>query len=218
MTVHREGKSILINLIISLIILNSAIYYFSKSELVFYSVLFASFIVFLLVLQFFRHPNKKVKKNEDIVLAPADGKIVAIEEIHENEHYHDSRLLISIFMSPTNVHVNRFAISGIVKYFKYHEGLYLIASHPKSSTENERTTVVVEGIGNRSVLLRQIAGYVARRIVTYCKVGDKAEQGGEFGFIKFGSRVDVILPKDAKPLVTLNQKVTGAVTALAKFA
>jgi phosphatidylserine decarboxylase len=218
MTIHREGKSILINLTIALIVINSAIYFFSESELLKYFMLFASTVVFLLVLQFFRHPSKKVKKNEDIVLAPADGKIVAIEEIHENEYYHDSRLQISIFMSPINVHVNRFAISGIVKYFKYHEGLYLVASHPKSSTENERTTVVVDGNGNRSVLMRQVAGYVARRIVTYCKVGDKAEQGGEFGFIKFGSRVDVILPKDAKPMVTLNQKVTGAVTALAKFA
>jgi phosphatidylserine decarboxylase len=218
MTIHREGKSILINLTIALIVINSAIYFFSESELLKYFMLFASTVVFLLVLQFFRHPSKKVKKNEDIVLAPADGKIVAIEEIHENEYYHDSRLQISIFMSPINVHVNRFAISGIVKYFKYHEGLYLVASHPKSSTENERTTVVVDGNGNRSVLMRQVAGYVARRIVTYCKVGDKAEQGGEFGFIKFGSRVDVILPKDAKPMVSLNQKVTGAVTALAKFA
>jgi len=218
MTIHREGKSILINLTIALIVINSAIYFISESELLKYFMLFASTVVFLLVLQFFRHPSKKVKKNEDIVLAPADGKIVAIEEIHENEYYHDSRLQISIFMSPINVHVNRFAISGIVKYFKYHEGLYLVASHPKSSTENERTTVVVDGIGNRSVLMRQVAGYVARRIVTYCKVGDKAEQGGEFGFIKFGSRVDVILPKDAKPMVSLNQKVTGAVTALAKFA
>lgn len=218
MTIHREGKSILINLTIGLIVLNSAIYFFAEREYLRYFMIFASIVIFLLVLQFFRHPTKKVKKNEDIVLAPADGKIVAIEEIHENEYYHDSRLLISIFMSPINVHVNRFAISGIVKYFKYHEGLYLVASHPKSSTENERTTVVVDGNGNRSVLMRQVAGYVARRIVTYCKVGDQAEQGGEFGFIKFGSRVDVILPKDAKPMVSLNQKVTGAVTALAKFA
>ncbi|MFN4123543.1 MAG: phosphatidylserine decarboxylase family protein [Flavobacteriales bacterium] len=218
MRIHKEGRGILIKLLAILTALNVVTFTFSAGELLQTLTLVASLIIFILVLQFFRHPSRKIRKNDDIALAPADGTIVAIEEIHENEFYHDSRLLISIFMSPLNVHVNRFAISGEVKYFKYHEGLYLVASHPKSSTENERTTVVVQGNKNQSVLMRQISGYVARRIVTYCRVGDKAEQGSEFGFIKFGSRVDVILPKDVKPLVSMQQKVKGGITALAKFA
>lgn len=218
MTIHKEGRGLLIKLLLILVALNIVLFTFTSTFTLHILSLISSLFVFLLVLQFFRHPNRKIRKNDDIALAPADGTVVAIEEIHENEYYHDSRLLISIFMSPFNVHVNRYAISGEVKYFKYHEGLYLVASHPKSSTENERTTIVVQGNKNQSVLMRQIAGYVARRIVTYCRVGDKAEQGAEFGFIKFGSRVDVILPKDAKPLVNLRQKVKGGVTALAKFA
>jgi phosphatidylserine decarboxylase len=218
MTIHKEGWGILTKLIIILLAINIASNVFIENLLIVNLIIAVSLVIFILVLQFFRHPSRKIRKNEDIALAPADGTIVAIEEIHENEYFHDSRLLISIFMSPLNVHVNRFAISGEVKYFKYHEGLYMVASHPKSSTENERTTVVVDGIKNNSVMMRQIAGYVARRIVTYCRAGDKAEQGAEFGFIKFGSRVDVILPKDTKSLVTLNQKVEGGITAIAKFA
>lgn len=217
MTIHREGTKILTTLLLILLLINGAVYYFMGPSGISYFISFATLIIFLLVLQFFRSPNRKIKKNDDLVIAPADGTIVAIEEIHENEYYHDSRLLISIFMSPLNVHINRYAISGVVKYYKYHEGLYLIASHPKSSTENERTTVVVDGIKSRSVMMRQIAGYVARRIITYCRANDNAEQGGEFGFIKFGSRVDVILPKDVNVTVKLNQKVKGGITALAKF-
>jgi phosphatidylserine decarboxylase len=149
-------------------------------------------------------------------LCPADGKIVAIEKVFEGEYYKDERIQVSVFMSPLNVHINRFSISGKVTYFKYHQGLYLIASHPKSSTENERTTVVVEN-GTQSVLLRQIAGYVARRVLTYCKVGDEAKQGEEFGFIKFGSRVDILLPVSAQVEVKLGEVVKGGITRIANF-
>jgi phosphatidylserine decarboxylase len=174
-----------------------------------------SLVVFILVLQFFRNPSR-IQHLGNWVLCPADGKVVAIEEIFEDEYYKDKRKLVSVFMSPLNVHINRFSISGKVSYFKYHKGLYLVASHPKSSTENERTTVVVEN-GTESVLLRQIAGYVARRIVTYCKVGDEAKQGGEFGFIKFGSRVDIILPLNADVKVKLGDIVKGGITEVAKL-
>jgi phosphatidylserine decarboxylase len=217
MTIHREGHRILLTLLIVLAIINVSVFsLFPDACLVQQLVGAASFIVFLLVLQFFRSPKRNHNLGEDWVLCPADGKIVTIEEVEEPEYYKGKRLQVSVFMSPLNVHVNRYAISGKVTYFKYHEGLYLIASHPKSSTENERTTVVVEN-GSRSVLLRQIAGAVARRIVTYSKVGDEAKQGGEFGFIKFGSRVDIFMPLDAKVEVKLGQVVKGGMTIIARF-
>ena len=217
MTIHREGHRILLSLIVILLIINAALFAFlPDSSIVHQLTAIASGSIFLLVLQFFRSPSRKQNLNDDWVLCPADGKIVAIEEVDEPEYYQGKRLQVSVFMSPLNVHVNRYAISGKVTYFKYHEGLYLIASHPKSSTENERTTVVVEN-GNRSVLLRQIAGAVARRIVTYAKVGDEAKQGGEFGFIKFGSRVDIFMPTDVDVQVKLGEVVKGGMTVIAKF-
>ena len=217
MTIHREGHRILITLLIVLAIINvSVVVLLPEANLALMLVGIASFIVFILVLQFFRSPSRTQNLGDDWVLCPADGKIVAIEEVDEPEYYKGKRKQVSVFMSPLNVHVNRYAISGTVTYFKYHAGLYLIASHPKSSTENERTTVVVE-YGNRSVLLRQIAGAVARRIVTYAKVGDKASQGGEFGFIKFGSRVDIFMPLDAEVQVKLGEVVKGGITIIAKF-
>lgn len=203
--------------LVVLLLLNAGLrYIFPEYEL--FNTIFAvaSLILFLLVVQFFRNPNRKLNKASDMVLCPADGKIVTIEEIYEDEYFRDKRLLVSVFMSPVNVHVNRYAISGNVEYYKYHRGLYLVASHPKSSTQNERSTVVV-GNGNYSVMLRQIAGYVARRIVTYCKAGDKAEQGEEFGFIKFGSRVDIIMPTNAEVQVKLGQVVKGGITHIAKI-
>jgi phosphatidylserine decarboxylase len=217
MTIHREGHRILITLLIVLAIINvSVVVLLPEANLALMLVGIASFIVFILVLQFFRSPSRTQNLGDDWVLCPADGKIVAIEEVDEPEYYKGKRKQVSVFMSPLNVHVNRYAISGTVTYFKYHAGLYLIASHPKSSTENERTTVVVEH-GSRSVLLRQIAGAVARRIVTYAKVGDKASQGGEFGFIKFGSRVDIFMPLDAEVQVKLGEVVKGGITIIAKF-
>lgn len=217
MTIHREGHRILLSLIVILLIINGLMFsFFPNATLVQQLTFIASCVIFILVLQFFRSPNRKQNLSDDWVLCPADGEIVAIEEVEEPEYYQGKRLQVSVFMSPLNVHVNRYAISGNVTYFKYHEGLYLIASHPKSSTENERTTVVVEN-GNRSVLLRQIAGAVARRIVTYAKVGDDAKQGGEFGFIKFGSRVDIFMPTDVNVQVKLGQVVKGGMTVIAKF-
>jgi phosphatidylserine decarboxylase len=217
MTIHREGHKILLGLLLILGIINGGlISLFHENPLLVYFIGGSSIVVFLLVLQFFRNPSRNLNIGKAHVLCPADGEIVAIEELFDEEYYHEKRLLISVFMSPLNVHINRFSIGGKVVYFKYHEGLYLIASHPKSSLENERTTVVVED-GARSVMLRQIAGYVARRIVTYCKVGDTASQGGEFGFIKFGSRVDILLPLNVKVNVKLGQHVKGGITEIAHF-
>lgn len=217
MTIHREGHKILVTLAIIFLALNTLLtWLMPEAEMLNLFVRIASVVLFLLVLQFFRSPNRKQNLNDDIVLCPADGTVVAIEEIDEPEYYKSKRRLVSVFMTPLNVHINRFSISGTVKYVKYHEGLYLVASHPKSSTENERSTVVVEN-DRHSVMLRQIAGYVARRILTYCKEGDQAKQGGEFGFIKFGSRVDIILPLDAKVNVQLGQKVKGGITEIASF-
>ena len=216
MTIHREGHRILLVLTTVLVLINVLIFKaFDESLKMRLLFLIPSLVVFSLVLQFFRNPSR-IQHLGNWVLCPADGKVVAIEEIFEDEYYKDKRKLVSVFMSPLNVHINRFSISGKVSYFKYHKGLYLVASHPKSSTENERTTVVVEN-GTESVLLRQIAGYVARRIVTYCKVGDEAKQGGEFGFIKFGSRVDIILPLNADVKVKLGDIVKGGITEVAKL-
>lgn len=180
-------------------------------------ILVFSIIFFLAILQFFRHPSRKTSIDERLVIAPADGKVVVIEETEETEVLKDKRIQVSIFMSPVNVHVNRYPVSGKVTFCKYHPGLYLVAWHPKSSTENERTTIVIENSKNIPVLMRQIAGAVARRIVCYSKQGDLATQGGEMGFIKFGSRVDVFLPLNAKLVVQLNQKVTGGETVLAEL-
>ena len=169
------------------------------------------------MLQFFRRPNRVVVINDTTVICPADGKVVAIEEVEEAEYFQDKRIQISVFMSPFNVHMNWFPINGIVKYVKYHPGLFLVAWHPKSSTDNERTTLVVEAKNKQEILFRQIAGALARRIVFYCKEGDVAIGATDFGFIKFGSRVDILLPLDAKIEVEINQKVIGTQTTLASL-
>jgi len=214
--IHREGHRILLGLLVVLATINLGLYFYSDGMIVSGFSAGISIGVFLLVLQFFRNPQRKQNLHDDWILCPADGKIVVIEEVQENEYYKAKRKMVSVFMTPLNVHVNRYSFSGIVKYFKYHKGAYLVASHPKSSLENERTTVVVEN-GDRSIMLRQVAGYVARRIVTYCKVGENAVQGEEFGFIKFGSRVDIYMPLDAQIEVKLGQLVTGGITIIAKF-
>lgn len=198
-----------------LILLNFVVYRFISSALSFSIV--TSLILFGLILQFFRNPQRTIAAaDENLVYAPADGKIVVIEEAEEPEYFKTKRLQVSIFMSPTNVHVNRNPVSGIVKYVKYHPGKYLVAWHPKSSTENERTTVVIDN-GEAEILLRQIAGAVARRIKNYLKKGDEVLQGGEMGFIKFGSRVDLFLPLDAHIQVSIGDKVKGNVTVIAKL-
>lgn len=178
----------------------------------------ALLLVWAIVVWFFRVPSRSVPANDAHVLSPADGKVVAIEEVHDPEYFNDKRVQVSIFMSPLNVHVNFYPLSGTTSYARYHPGKYLVAWHPKSSTENERSTVVVKHPKHGEVLFRQIAGALARRICTYSKPGEAAQQGKEFGFIKFGSRVDVLLPRNARITVELGQRVVGSVSVIAQFA
>lgn len=191
-------------------------YFLPNAKLVHKLVYAASAVMFLLILQFFRHPSRNTPKGDDLVICPADGKVVVIERVFEKEYFKDERIQVSIFMSPLNVHVNRAPIAGSVDYVKYHPGEYLVAWHPKSSELNERTSIAMSH-GKDSLLLKQIAGAVARRIRWYVNEGDLIGQGDEFGFIKFGSRVDVLLPLDAEIDVKLDQKVTGGETILARF-
>ena len=192
--------------------------YFWPERLILQNIFMLSSIGFyLLIFQFFRIPNIVVNENANQVLAPADGKVVVVEKTTENEHFKDERIQISIFMSPLNVHNNRAPVAGIVKFFKYHPGKYLVAWHPKSSEENERTTMVMTMANGVEVLVRQIAGAMARRIKWYIKEGNNLAQGQEFGFIKFGSRVDVFLPTNANVLVTPGTKTKGGRTILAEF-
>src|SRR5688500_2505467 len=205
MTIHKEGyKSILITAIIFAVINLLSFYFIS------YSTPWLSWLIFILTLgltlfivSFFRMPGRQLTKNENQVICPADGKVVVIEEIIDEEYFKDKRLQVSIFMSPANVHVNRNPLSGEVVYSQYHKGKYLVAWNPKSSTENERHSVVIKNTKG-AILVKQIAGAVARRIINYLKVGQKAEQAAEMGFIKFGSRVDVLLPLEASVEVKLN--------------
>lgn len=180
-------------------------------------VLLVSIVLYLIVLQFFRSPYIKLPNEEKLVFAPADGKVVVIEETMEEEYLNEKRKQVSIFMSPINVHVNRSPIAGIVEYFKYHPGKYLVAWHPKASFENERTTMVVKNQNGVKILVRQIAGALARRIKWYVKEGTPLAQGGEFGFIKFGSRVDIFLPLDAEVLVSIDEKTKGGRTPIARL-
>jgi phosphatidylserine decarboxylase len=219
MRLHREGNTIMLTTGLALVALNLLAYYFlfSDNSTAIALMLVASLIIFVLVVQFFRIPNRLLTTGDTQVIAPADGTIVVIEEAEEGEYFKARRRQISIFMSPLNVHVNRNPVSGIVRYFKYYPGKYLVAWHPKSSTENERTTVVIQLANGVEVLLRQIAGAVARRIVWYVKEGQPVEQGTELGFIKFGSRVDVFLPLDAEIKVKIGDRTKGGVTVLAEL-
>jgi phosphatidylserine decarboxylase len=219
MTIHREGIASIILAIVFGIIVNAATYYFTpNSEWVKILGYVLSGLVLLIILQFFRLPIFPIQQNEAIVLCPADGKVVVIEEVYEAEYFKDQRIQVSVFMSPINVHVNRNPINGIVKYAKYHAGLYLVAWHPKSSTENERTTIVYEHANKTQILMRQIAGALARRICYYVKTDDVVSQGSEMGFIKFGSRVDLFFPLGTKINVSLNQVVKGGITQIAEIA
>ncbi|WP_293895944.1 phosphatidylserine decarboxylase family protein [Flavobacterium sp.] len=178
----------------------------------------ATLVFLVLILQFFRNPNRKIEANDKVILAPVDGKVVVIEEVFEDEYFKDKRLQVSIFMSPINVHVTRYAVSGKIKYSKYHPGKYLVAWHPKASTENERTTVVIESRVFGEVLYRQIAGALARRIVNYAEEGMQVRQGDDAGFIKFGSRVDMFFPMGTKIEVSLQQNAVGNQTVIASKA
>jgi phosphatidylserine decarboxylase len=218
MTIHREGRTLLFVLLIIFFCLNWAIFYFyPDSAMVQNSVILASVLFYLLILQFFRNPIFDITKHENTVLAPADGKVVVIEETEETEYLKGKRKQISIFMSPVNVHVNRMPVGGQISFYKYHPGKYLVAWHPKSSTENERTTVVVRTKNGVEILFRQIAGALARRIKCYVQEGQKLEQGQEFGFIKFGSRVDIFLPVDAVVKVKIGDVTKGGRTIIAEL-
>ncbi len=212
---HREGKQTLLLVGVFLLIVNSLIYYLFPSATFYFSIV--SIGLLLMVLQFFRNPARVIHVTDNqMVYAPADGKVVVIEEVEEHEYFKDKRLQISIFMSPLNVHVNRLPLGGKIKYVKHHYGKYLVAWHPKSSFENERCTTVIESTFG-TVLIRQIAGALAKRIVNYMSPGQKIEQGEEMGFIKFGSRVDIFLPTDVKVLVKIGQKVKGNKDRLASL-
>src|SRR6056300_382673 len=212
---HREGfKIIAITFIIVGAMALTADAYITN-HLIKYGVQGVALTILVLILQFFRNPKRAVQFNLNEIIAPVDGKVVVIEEVEEKEYFKGKRKQVSIFMSPLNVHVTRYACSGVIQYSKYHPGKYLVAWHPKSSTENERTTIVVKTPKFGDVLYRQIAGAVARRIVNYAKVGDKAIQGADAGFIKFGSRIDIFLPLDALVAVQLGQKVVGAKSIIA---
>lgn len=216
MTIHREGyKSIAIGTLIFGAINLSVFYFFSASLMWLCVTVFVLTLALLLFLvSFFRIPNRKLTIQDNQVIAPADGKVVVIEEAVDDEYFKTKRLQVSIFMSPTNVHVNRNPISGEVVYNQYHKGKYLVAWNPKSSTENERHSVVLRK-GDTEILVKQIAGALAKRIVNYLKVGQKVNQTEEMGFIKFGSRVDLLLPVGTKVNVDLNENVQGGVTVIA---
>ncbi|WP_256002662.1 phosphatidylserine decarboxylase family protein [Pedobacter deserti] len=218
MTIHKEGYTTIALSLLFIFVLNAVVdYKYADVAWLRWITYIFSLALFLIVLQFFRNPKRLFTSGENLVICPADGKVVVIEETEEGEYFQDRRLQVSIFMSPVNVHINRNPISGMVKFFKYHPGKYLAAWNPKSSTENERTTVVVEHKNGSAVLFRQIAGALARRIVWYVKEGDQVEQGKEFGFIKFGSRVDVFLPLGTKVDLQLGQMVKGGVTVLGEL-
>lgn len=215
---HREGTHILILSCILLLALNSAIFFGIESKLPFYIVLGVSLCLYLIMVNFFRCPIRLFGQDtEKIVVAPADGRIVVCEEVDEYEYFHDKRLMISIFMDITNVHANWYPVDGVVKYVAHHDGRFMKAWLPKASTENERSTIVIETPEGHTVMARQIAGAVARRIVTYAEKGEDCYIDEHMGFIKFGSRVDVYLPLGTEVLVTMGQKTTGNETVIAKL-
>lgn len=219
MGIHKEGRKLLLVLLAVLVALvwTADHYLYPEHIVARNAVILAALACYLLVLQFFRNPAVTISKNDRHVLAPADGKVVVVEETEETEHLRSRRIQVSIFMSPVNVHVNRMPVGGTISYFKYHPGKYLVAWHPKSSTENERTTVAARMPNGTEILVRQIAGALARRICCYVKPGQRLQQGDEFGFIKFGSRVDLFLPLDAKIAVKPGDKTKAGRTLIAEL-
>jgi phosphatidylserine decarboxylase len=218
MTIHREGyKTIAIGALLFALINLPSFYFISAHQpWISYTLFLVTLALLLFLISFFRVPNRRLTSGSNLIICPADGKVVVIEEVTDSEYFKDKRLQISIFMSPANVHQNRNPISGEVVYNQYHKGEYLVAWHPKSSTENERHSVVIRN-PHGELLVKQIAGALARRIVNYLSVGQKVEQSAEMGFIKFGSRVDVLLPVGTTVKVQLNQSVQGGVTVLAEW-
>jgi phosphatidylserine decarboxylase len=218
MKVHREGTGLLLSLFTFLFVVNLTLHYTIGKGYLFYSSISLSAVLFLLVLNFFRSPFRRFPyDSEGLVIAPADGTVVVIEEVMENEYFHEKRLQISIFMSVFNVHANWFPVNGVVRHVSHQAGRFLAAYLPKSSTENERSTVVITTRHNVDVLTRQIAGALARRIVTYARAGEPCHVDEQMGFIKFGSRVDLFLPVGTEVLVEMDQKVTGNQTPVARL-
>ena len=213
MKLHKESKGTIVVATIAMVLISIlSIYYLGKWSLL---IIVPLLVVYGLVFWFFRVPNRAIGDHVENVIAPVDGKVVMIKEVEENEFLRGKAIQVSIFMSPLNVHICRYPVSGKVIYKKYHPGKYLVAWQEKSSTDNERTTVAVESLTNHKVVFRQIAGYVARRIIFYCNVGDEAKAGHEFGFIKFGSRMDVFLPLDAEITCKIGDKTKGGIDVIA---
>ncbi|MFZ4463334.1 MAG: phosphatidylserine decarboxylase family protein [Bacteroidales bacterium] len=218
MYIHREGIKIVSVSAVIYVAVAALLTWLMPEEIIFLDTLYIAFgLILLWQISFFRVPVRKVNQQADAVVSAADGTVVVIEEVTETEYFNDRRIQISVFMSPFNVHINWFPIEGEVSYVKYHPGKFLFANNPKSSTDNERNTVVVRDKKGREVLFRQIAGMMARRIVCYTSKGKPAPQGGEFGLIRFGSRVDFFVPVDAEVMVKIGDKVQGQKTVLARF-
>ena len=213
---HKEGYKIILITLVLAISMSLAADYFITNDYLRSGFMVLAIVMLVLVLQFFRNPKRNLNLSEDHVVSPVDGKVVVIEEVFEKEFFNEKRLQVSVFMSPINVHVTRYPVAGEVVFSKYHPGKFLVAWHPKSSTDNERSTVVVEN-EKISILLRQIAGAVARRIITYSKVEDTVKAADEFGFIKFGSRVDLFFPIGTKINVELEQRVTGGESIITTY-
>ena len=213
---HKEGFKIILITLFAVIGISLIAHYFVDIQWLKKLIQIVAFLFLIAILQFFRNPKRITPKNDQHIIAPVDGKVVVIEEVFEKEYFKDKRLQVSIFMSPVNVHVTRYALGGKVTYSEYHPGKYLVAWHPKASEENERTTIVVDNPVFGEVLYRQIAGALAKRIVNYAKVGETVVQGEDAGFIKFGSRVDVYLPLGTKINVQLNQTVKGGIDVIAE--
>ncbi|WP_294274521.1 phosphatidylserine decarboxylase family protein [uncultured Chryseobacterium sp.] len=215
MKLHRESKgTITVATLLFIIISAAAIYFLEMWSLL---IIMPLLIIYSLVFWFFRVPNREILEHRENVVAPVDGKVVMIKEVEENEFLNEKVIQVSIFMSPLNVHICRYPVSGKVIYKKYHPGKYLVAWHEKSSTDNERTTVAVESLTHHKVVFRQIAGYVARRIVFYCNEGDEAKAGHEFGFIKFGSRMDIFLPLDTEIICKIGDITKGGLDVIARM-
>ena len=218
MAIHREGWKIIGIITLILVLIDIVCLIFARISAPFAIALVAASVLFLLfILRFFRRPIRRFEGEDNLLISPADGKVVVIEETTEEEYFGDKRLQLSIFMSVWDVHINYFPVSGKVRFYKYHPGDYLVARHPKSSTLNERNTIVLETALGKQLLLRQIAGFVARKISCYCKEGDEVSGGQEMGFIKFGSRVDIFLPPGSEILVPLGTHVTGKLTPIARL-
>ena len=216
MRIHKEGYRIIFNSLLTITVVVALFFIFTNSLMVRSIVTTLGVLTLILIVRFFREPHREPLNEDDSVTSPADGTIVEVKPVYEGEFLKAECIQVSVFMSVFNVHVNWFPVKGFVEYYKYHPGKYLVAMHPKSSEKNERTTVVINNQGTR-VLIRQIAGLIARRIVCYAKEGSAVSQGDQVGFIKFGSRVDIFLPLDARVQVTKGQKVKGNITIIAKL-